>query len=172
MRSYAKGTEVSVDKSRLETEELLKKYGADQIVHGWESGANPSPDSVIIGFRISGRQVKIALPLPLPTLDDPKIIRDGSGRRRTEAGRKLAYEQECRERWRALALAVKAKLTSIAAGITTVEREFLADIVLPDGSTFGQWAGPQLDRAYLSGQMPPLLPGLGRHPIDEEALRS
>jgi hypothetical protein len=49
---------------------------------------------------------------------------------------------------------IKAKLEAVAAGITTIEDEFLAHTVLPDGSTFGEWAKPQLEEAYRLGSMP------------------
>jgi hypothetical protein len=39
---------------------------------------------------------------------------------------------------------------------------FLAHIVLPDGSTVGDWAAPQLALAYERSEMPALLPGGAR----------
>jgi hypothetical protein len=65
----------------------------------------------------------------------------------------------CRARWRALALVIKAKLEAVESGITTFEEEFLAHIVLPDGTTLGQWAAPRLAHVYDTGAMPPMLPG-------------
>ena len=61
---------------------------------------------------------------------------------------------------RALYLIVKAKMEAVEAGISTVEREFLYDIVLPDGRTAGEWLAPQIEAAYNSGDMPALLPML------------
>ena len=43
----------------------------------------------------------------------------------------------------------------------TIETEFLANIVLPDDTTAGEWMLPQIDRAYRTGEMPPLLPAAG-----------
>jgi hypothetical protein len=34
--SYAKGTSVSEQKSKMEIEALLKKYGADRFAYGWD----------------------------------------------------------------------------------------------------------------------------------------
>jgi hypothetical protein len=52
------------------------------------------------------------------------------------------------------------KRTVFLCHITTVEEEFLAHIVLPNGKgTVGDWLMPQIDKAYESGKMPPLLPG-------------
>lgn len=70
-----------------------------------------------------------------------------------------AYEQEIRRRWRSLLLVVKAKLTAVADGISTVEREFLADLVIPTGQTLAEWLAPQLEAAYAHGGVPALLPG-------------
>jgi hypothetical protein len=48
----------------------------------------------------------------------------------------------------------------IECGITTSEEEFLVHIVLPNGKgTVGDWLMPQIDKAYESGRMPPLLTG-------------
>jgi hypothetical protein len=47
-----------------------------------------------------------------------------------------------------------------SCGITTFEEEFLAHIVLPHGKgTVGGRLMPQIDKAYESDKMPPLLPG-------------
>lgn len=74
-----------------------------------------------------------------------------------------------RQRWRALALVIKAKLEAIESGITTVDAEFLAHLVLPDGRTYGEFALPQIDEVYRSGAMPPLLPGVAASPLLLEA---
>jgi hypothetical protein len=59
----------------------------------------------------------------------------------------------------AVALAIKAKLEAVEAEISTFEDEFLAYIVLPDGSTFGDWARPQIAAVYELNTMPALMPG-------------
>lgn len=43
------------------------------------------------------------------------------------------------------------------SGITTLESEFLANLVLPDGGTVGDWLAPQIEEAYATGRMPPML---------------
>jgi hypothetical protein len=40
----------------------------------------------------------------------------------------------------------------------TIKDEFLAYTVMPDGRTVSEWLQPQLENAYQSGNMPPLLP--------------
>jgi hypothetical protein len=66
--------------------------------------------------------------------------------------------QACRQRWRALALVIKAKLEAVESGITTFEDEFLAHIVMPDGKRVADHVKPTIARVYDGGQMLPLLP--------------
>lgn len=56
-----------------------------------------------------------------------------------------AWEQACRVQWRALVLVVKAKLEAVAAGISTIQEEFLSWVVVPgDGRTIGQVLEPKM----------------------------
>ncbi len=153
MPTYAANTEVSTDRSKQEIERTLQRYGADQFIYGWDA------ERAVVGFRIANRQVKMVLPLPDRNAEAFTCYRQGGVlKRRTSESAAQRWEQACRQRWRALALVIKAKLEAVEAGISTIEREFLSDIVLPDGSTFGQWAEPELQRVYLTGRMPALLP--------------
>jgi hypothetical protein len=54
---------------------------------------------------------------------------------------------EMRRRWRSLALAIKAKLEVVASGIATFDEEFMAHLVLPDGTTVGDRVTTELDVA-------------------------
>lgn len=136
---YAKGTTVPIEKSRNEIEQILIRYGANQFIAGWDSDKQ-----AMVSFRIKERFVKIMLPLP-----DRQKVRSQN-----------AWDQLCRSRWRALLLVIKAKLEAVASGITSVEDEFMADIVLPEGQTVKQWLKPQIALAYEKGGMPKTLPGL------------
>ena len=149
---YATGTSVPADRSRVEIENILTRYGADQFMYGWEASR------AIIGFRYSGKMVRFILPLPDPKSDEFHLTPSGK-QRRTADGAKRAYEQANRQRWRALALIVKAKLEATETGITTFEEEFLSYIVLPDNQTVGEYMLPQVEEAYRSGEMPKMLPG-------------
>lgn len=153
MTRYAAKTEVPAEKSRMEIERTLTRYGADQFIYGWQAGG------AILGFRAKGRQVKFML--ALPDRDDKAFThyRQGSYLKpRTENAAAEQYEQACRQRWRALALVIKAKLEAVESGITCFEDEFLAHIVLPTGQQVGEWLRPQLRLAYERGDMPALLP--------------
>lgn len=154
MTRYAAETEVSADRSRAEVERTLARYGATQFIYGWDREGG----TAILGFRLQGRMIRLVVPMPSP--DDPEFRLSPGGRTRPNAAITAAYEQAVRQRWRAVALIVKAKLEAVEAGISSVEQEFLANILLPDGRTVGQWAQPQIEAVYTTGQMPRLLPGL------------
>lgn len=145
--SYAENTSVSSEKSRAEIEHTLIRYGADQFMYGWND------QGAVVQFRASERHVKFVLPMPDKT-DERFTTTPGGKRTRTADAALKAWEQETRRRWRALALAVKAKLEVVASGIATFEDEFMANIVLPGGETVGEWLTPQIHEAYASGAMP------------------
>lgn len=144
MSRYASETTVTPEKSRMEIETLLRRYGADQFAYGW------SPSGAQVGFRYAGRMIRFDLPPP----DSKEVLLTPSGRPRKQAAAEKALEQAERQRWRALALVIKAKLEAVESGITTFEAEFLAHTVLPDGSTVGSWAEAQLGPAIQAGRMP------------------
>jgi hypothetical protein len=148
--AYAKGTKVSVESSRAELEKVLKRYGADAFSYGTDQ------DRAIVAFRANGRHVKFEL--TYPRLEDFKY--GGhlySMHARTPIGARR--EQHVRELWRALVLVVKAKLEAVESGIEAFDTAFLPYLMLPDGSTAGEWMLPQIERAYELGDMPGLLPG-------------
>ena len=148
---YASATTVSVERSRAEIERILVRYGADQFLYARDDVASVE----ILGFRSHSRQVKFGL--PMPQLSSFRFTL-GKGLVRSETAQEKAWEQAKRQRWRALALAIKAKLEIVEAGITTFEEEFLPHLVLPTGETVGSWILPQVAAAYDSGEMPALLP--------------
>ena len=143
MTRFAEGTSVSADRSRAEIEQTLKRYGADAFSYAYE------PGRAVVAFRAHNRYVK--LEVPLPNTDDPEVKLTPSGLTRSRAQRETALAAEERRRWRATALIVKAKLEAVASGVMTFDQEFGAFIVLPDGSTVGEWLSPQIEEAYESG---------------------
>ena len=108
----------------------------------------------MIGFTMYDRQVKFVL--PMPKFEDYRLT--PTGRIRTENSQISEWEQACRLRWRALKLVIQAKLEAVECGISEFEDEFMANIVLPDGSTVGDFVRPQIRQAYLTGEPPKMLP--------------
>lgn len=129
MTRYAKRTKVPALQSRGEIERVLERYGADQF------GYATQPGMVKVGFRIHERMVRFAVAVP-----DPE-----------------KSPQPYRQRWRALLLAIKAKLESVESGIEQFDEAFMAQIVLPDGQTMAEYALPGIRDAYKTGKQPPML---------------
>jgi hypothetical protein len=149
---YAERTTVPSDRSRAEIERTLERYGATAFAYGWQDNV------ATIMFVMQGRRIRFNL--PMPDRNAPEFTRTPSrGAARSAEAAATAYEQAVRQRWRALALAIKAKLEAVEAGITEFQDEFLAHIELPNGGgTVGAWMKPQLALAYERGTMPPMLP--------------
>lgn len=72
-------------------------------------------DLAVVTFRMLDRVLRFRL--HLPEKDDAR---------------------ELRRMWRALHMAIKAKLVIAEEGIETFDEVFLANIVMPNGSTVGQ----------------------------------
>lgn len=155
MTKFASTTVVSPEKSRAEIERLLLRYGASQFMYATK------PEAAAIAFTCHGRHIRFVL--PMPRTDEKRFThakprsRYGYEQKRSELQARAAWEQEVRSRWRALALVIKAKLEAVESGIAEFEDEFMAHIVLPSGETMSQHARPLIQRAYESGQVPPML---------------
>lgn len=148
MSRYASTTTVSVAKSKAEIEDTLHRYGASGFMSGWLD------DRAMIAFQVNNRQVKFVL--PMPPKDAREFTHSPTGKLRQSDAIHAAWEQGCRQRWRALALAIKAKLEAVECGIVTFDQEFLAHIVAgPGGQTVGEQIIPRLE----SGQVPRLTLG-------------
>jgi hypothetical protein len=129
---YARRTKVTISKSRSEIESIVERYGADQFGSAFDRDGLRA----MIQFRIDRWLVRFILPLP------------------------NQKETDERQRWRALALVIKAKLEAVESGITAFEEEFLPHIVMPTGQTVGEWAGPQLRDLKERGQFSSTIAGL------------
>lgn len=148
---YAANTEVSVERSKGELEKTLARYGAHAFMSGWDQ------ERAVVEFLVNERRVRFVL--PLPDRNDPAFTRSPSGRVKRSAEQVAqAWEQACRQSWRALNLVVKAKLEAVEAGISTFDQEFMASLVLANGQTVAERLLPELDALPAAG---PLL-ALGR----------
>jgi hypothetical protein len=147
---YGEGTSVPASKSKREIEDLLVKHDAKGV------GIATSPEKAQVMFAMADRTMRFSIPLPTGT--ERYITHGGkSERARSEAARTEALAAEQRRIWRALLLVLRAKLESVESGIETVEEAFLANVVLPDGSTVAENVQPALESVYTTGQVRSLL---------------
>lgn len=147
MTKYAKGTSVSVENSRAEIERTLYRYGVKS-----KSFVDTSGKSAVT-FQASGLFVRFTIELP----EERDFALTPTKKMRADTERRRAWEQACREKWRALALAIKAKLEIVDSNISSFEREFLAHIVAPDGTTIGDHIVPRIADAFAKKDIGPLL---------------
>lgn len=145
---------MSVDRSRAEIERVLERYGANGFGYSWDRrevpltkwpGYGPKVELrefASIGFKFKERSIRLNVPMPTER----------------EAGSKDRREAQMRQRWRAMLLVIKAKLEAVASGISTLEHEFLANVVTDSGATIGEMLVPRLSEAVSAGR---LLPAAG-----------
>jgi hypothetical protein len=139
---YAAETDVSVEKSRTEIERILIRWGANRFLYA--SGEQGS----MIAFQFKEKQFRFVL--PLPERNDKRFWYTPS--RHTQRTPEQAYaewEQACRQRWRALALNLKAKLEAVECGIESFEVAFMPYVVMPDGKTVADHVLPALEANRL-----------------------
>lgn len=151
--TYAAKTDVTVNRSREEIERTLTRFGATAFAYYADVGGK-----VAIQFEIRSLRVLMRMQLP----DREPFRKDKRGYLRSDTAVERDWEQACRQRWRSLANGIKAKLALIDDGISTIEREFLPDLVLPTGETVGERIIPEVHQALRTGGLPALMPGTTR----------
>lgn len=157
MTQFAENTSVSSENSRAEIERTLRRYDASGFAYAWDSAGGRA----MVGFEIGNMRVRFML--PLPDQMDERFTQTPTGKWRKPAAARKEWEQAGRQRWRALALVIKAKLEAVASGIVTFEDEFMAHLVLPNGSTVGEQWGAEYREAIEGGaKLPPLLLGISQ----------
>lgn len=149
MATYASSTEVTSDRSRMEIERTLTRYGADEFGYMTKSGM------AAVAFVMHARQIRFVVPLPDKTAREFTLT--PTGKKASASAVESKFEQAIRQRWRALALVVKAKLEAVEAGISEFEQEFGMHIVLPGGQTVYEHTKGWIADAYQVGQVAPLL---------------
>jgi hypothetical protein len=118
---FAVDTKVPVNQTRMEIETTLSRFGASSFAFA------AMPGKATILFECNARRVRFELPL-------------GTGH--SEANTAKLH----REKWRALFLAIKAKLVSVDTEIESFEEAFMSHIVLADGSTVGESVKPAIEQ--------------------------
>lgn len=158
MSPYAEGTVVPIEKSVTEVRKLLGANGATHYAYG------STPEGEIVQFAIDGHFYRFSVEPVTPASLRAAFMaeHENEWNARTRADRinwAQRAEAEGRRRWRARVLWLKSLLEFME--VVPLTQSMLSNLVLPDGRTFGGWAGPQIEAMYETGGMPPLL-GDGR----------
>lgn len=127
--SFASGTTVPVVKSRLEIEALLVKHKATTAAAGFDE------QRAIVAFTMQGRRIQFTI--PLPRRDEPQFVfvKGSNWNKLTQAKGDDLFQAACRQKWRALLLALKAKFVALEENLETFDQVFLAHVLLDDGQT-------------------------------------
>ncbi len=136
---YAKNTQVSEDRSRIQIERMVLKYGAEEF------GTLVKKNEALVGFKY--KNIRVEMAVPLPDKNDERFGLTPTGRsRRSSSQAFVEWDKEVRRRWRSLCLVIKALLVGVDDGVLTFEQAFMPYIVI-GGQTIGQYILPQLAKA-------------------------
>ena len=140
--AFAQDTAVPIGRSQEEIRTLVLKNKAVSFMAGESDGM------ALVAFEMHGRRLRFNI----------KLAKAGVNRdKKCKLFNQVMADKENRRLWRCMLLAIKSKLECVNSGISTFEQEFLANILLPNNKTVGEEVVPQLNEAYESRQMPPLL---------------
>lgn len=149
MARYADRTDTPIGRTKDEVERTVARYGGEQVSFVWLDRDTEAVLFLLGGYRVMLRVARL-------TEEEARAIPRASSR---EAYR--TADGEHRRRWRSLLLRLKARLEDIADEGMAVEEALLPYLMLPDNSTVGDRAIPQIREARRSGEMPEMLvPGL------------
>lgn len=158
MPRYAATTDVPVDRTRNQIEGLLTAHGAKAFGYATENGRAMIRFNILRDDGSGIIAVQMVLNLPDPKAEEFTLSPTGKTRDRDAALK--SWEQACRASWRALHLVIKAKLEAVSLGISTIEREFMPDVLTKSGQTIGELVAAQRE-GLMSGEKYLLLPGKG-----------
>lgn len=144
-RRYAEGTTVGVDLTLQQIRKLLLSHGATHYAFA------EGPDFGAVQFALDGLHYRFTIKRPTwAELYDRYSVPSRVDQTR-------AVDDEWRRRWRARLLWLKAMVEFAEVEPKAFAEAMLSATVLPDGTTMGAWAVPQIESMYRDGAMPPLL---------------
>ena len=92
--TYARNTTVGAMRTRNEIEETLERYGADGFAYATQGNL------ATVIFAMENRRIRFVL--ELPDADDFRHTNHSPPQERGQRAQQDAYDQACRQRWRAL----------------------------------------------------------------------
>ena len=144
-------TQVAPERSKVEIETLLRKFGADGV--SWSENWKQNRAQVQFIIQAEGQRPILVRLEPPPFLEKRRSWVPEHGR----------YEQVDAPNWaqsyRLLKAYLKAKLESIVYGLRDVQEEFLSDVVVRDEAgrdrRVGEIYAQQLEEGKITHALPP-----------------
>ncbi|WP_437591528.1 hypothetical protein [Sorangium sp. So ce1000] len=161
---------IPVEKSRIQIQELLQRYGADKFGYMHDNDTNVTT----IQFRCRSRLVRFSLELPREESFREEVRCYNGKRLLPDDAVKARYERALRARWRAIVTAVRSKLVLVEFNISSWEDAWLAETVDPEtGKTVSELIKerrllPQL-AAAPAPELTPVLPARRRGIVEARA---
>jgi hypothetical protein len=125
-------TEVTPEKSQSQINQLLKEYGVSK--YQWTT--DYENNQVVLAFEleveIGSQKRRLTFKVSPPPFAKKRRTWDSM------KGYRDVYAANWAQSYRLLYFWLKAKLESVAYGLTTAEQEFLSQMVLPQGKTLGE----------------------------------
>lgn len=150
MSTYAQNTQVSADRSIEEIKSTLRRFEATAFSY-FESDATG-----IAGLEFDMHNRRCRFIIKLPQRDD--FTRTEKGRPRSVSQVHLEWEKAIRQKWRSLALIVKAKLVAVDEEVVEFEQEFAMHFVMDNGKTVFEGLRPALEKNCSLNTLPALMP--------------
>ena len=144
--AYAEKTKVSPEQSQGEIKRTLLRYGAKRF------GIMEEPERGFVLFDYNGLRIQMTVEFP----NRSEFSKTDTGKTRIDSSIETQYNQAIKQRWRALLLAIKAKLEAIECGISTIEQEFLAFMIMPDNRPLGDHLIPKMHQIAKNCKLPKL----------------
>jgi hypothetical protein len=142
-------TDVPASRSKVQLEDLLRRYGAD----GYSVAHNYGDSQVVVQFRVpdapgDSRRVLVKLPIDIRQVHEA-LYGAPTG---TDAQRQRQMEMAERVAWRNLILWVEAQLSAASIGLQTVTEAFYAHAVVgPAGERAIEYLPQLLDPSRMLG---------------------
>lgn len=119
----------------------------------------------VIAFKVDAGTFLVYIPLPDPALKGKPVSRpEGASTAKLTSIFKDRWGQERARLLRVVFHLIKAKLVAAQEGVTTLEKEFFADLVIWNGQgrqqTAYEWYAPQVAHLKAAGLQPPVLPAI------------
>lgn len=151
MANYASNTDVSQERSIEEIKNNLRRFGADSF-SSYESSRH---NMAGLEFEMNNRRVRFLITIP----NRDEFVKTETGRDRTTNQVNLEWEKAIRQKWRSLALIVKAKLVAVNENVVEFDQEFAMHFVTANGQTMYEQIKPKMEEYCNSSEFPALMPG-------------
>lgn len=136
--AYARGTEVSVDRSMAQVRQVLFKNGAQGVAMA------ESREACSVRFIYDDIPYKFSI--QFPSASEPRVVFDKAKRKRTLKQIESFIEKEKMRLWRAMLLYITAAIEAHNNGLVDLKKSFMANMITSDGKTIYEKVGNDLNR--------------------------